>query len=282
MKTGMVLEGGAMRGLFTAGVLDAMMAEGIVVDGVMGVSAGACIGANWITRQPGRALRYMKAYCRDQRFCSVRSLVQTGDLFGAQFCYHEIPNQLDPVNAAAYAENPTKFYVVCTDIETGETVYHTCKSMSDRELEWVRASASMPLASRIVKLSGRKLLDGGITDSIPLRKMEQLGYIRNIVVLTQPDGYRKTPNRSIAAVRMAYRKYPALMEAMENRHRMYNEQVKQVKAAETSGRAFVIRPANPLPIGRICHDPALIQQAYDLGRQAAQQRMQALHTFLGT
>ena len=191
MKTGLVLEGGAMRGMFTAGVLDVLMEAGVAVDGAVGVSAGAAFGCNYKSRQIGRAIRYNMTYCRDPRYCSLRSLVRTGDLYGVDFCYRVIPMELDPFDVETFARNPMPFYAVCTDLRTGKPVYHLLQNGGEEDMAWIRASASMPMVSRIVRLDGHELLDGGIADSIPLRFFESIGYERNIVVLTQPQGFIK-------------------------------------------------------------------------------------------
>ena len=195
MKHGLVLEGGAMRGLFTAGVIDVMMEEGIGFDGAIGVSAGAVFGSNYKSNQPGRVIRYNLRFCQDPRYSSFRSLAKTGDLFGADFCYREIPDHLDPFDREAYESSPMDFYVVATDVHTGKPVYHNCRKGDREDLDWFRASASMPLAARIVEVGGYQLLDGGISDSIPLKYLESVGYDRNVVILTQPMGYekKKTP-----------------------------------------------------------------------------------------
>ena len=191
MKTGLVLEGGAMRGMFTAGVLDAMMNNNITVDGTIGVSAGATFGCNFKSKQIGRTIRYNMKYSKDPRYVGIRSLIKTGDLYGADFCYREIPEKLDVFDTKTYQENPMAFYVVATDVNTGKPVYHLCPTGEADDIEWYRASASMPLVSRIVKINGLELLDGGISDSIPIKKFREMGYEKNILILTQHDGYRK-------------------------------------------------------------------------------------------
>jgi predicted patatin/cPLA2 family phospholipase len=173
MKLGIVLEGGAMRGLFTAGVLDVLMENGIVCDGMVGVSAGATFGCNYKSKQIGRTLRYNLKYCRDKRYCSFSSLIKTGDLYGADFCYRQIPNELDIFDTKAFLENPMEFYIVCSDIDSGKPLYYKYEKSDDRDLEYMRASASMPLVSRIVEIDGKRLLDGGMTDSIPLQFSEK-------------------------------------------------------------------------------------------------------------
>ena len=172
-KTGLVLEGGAMRGLFSAGVLDVMMENGIEFDAAMGVSAGAVFGCNFKSGQIGRSIRYNMRFCDDPRYCSLESLRKTGDLYGVQFCYDEIPNKLDPFDKEAYRSNPMPFYAVCTNVETGKAIHKRLDNGDAKDMEYFRASASMPVVSRIVEVDGYKLLDGGITDSIPLASMER-------------------------------------------------------------------------------------------------------------
>ena len=186
MKTGLVLEGGALRGLFSVGVFDVLTEHGIMPDGIVGVSAGAAFGCNIKSHQQGRPLRYNKLMAHEWRYCSLRSLIKTGDLFGGDFCYHYMPNNIDLLDAEAYNADPIEFYAVCTDLTTGNAVYKLLMKIDYEAEEWFRASASMPLCSKIVEINGQKLLDGGITDSIPLKFMQSKGYARNIVVLTQP------------------------------------------------------------------------------------------------
>ena len=272
MKYGLVLEGGAMRGLFTAGVLDLLMERGIRFDAAVGVSAGAVFGCNLKSHQRGRVLRYNLRFCRDPRYCSWRSLLLTGCLFGTDFCYRELPEVLDPFDGAAYEADPMKFFLVCTDVESGEAVYRECPA-ADREcFEWMRASASMPLVSRIVAIGGGKYLDGALADSIPLAFLEGTGCGRNLVVLTQPEGFRKKPNRMMPLLELRYRKYPKLLRAIAARHELYNRQLAYVKEREKAGAALVLRPASPLPISRITHSPEAIRQTWQAGYDMAAAR----------
>lgn len=280
MKKGLIMEGGAMRGLFTAGVIDVMMENGIEFDGAVGVSAGAAFGCNYKSRQIGRVLRYNLAYCKDPRYCSFRSLIKTGDLFGAEFCYHELPDKLDVFDYETFNNDPMEFHMVCTDVETGRPVYHKADKADYECLEWMRASASMPLASRIVEIGGYKLLDGGISDSIPLKYFEGLGYDRNIVILTQPLDYIKGPNKLMPLLKRALKKYPKLLETMANRHNEYNETTAYVREREEAGEILVIRPESALEIGRIEHDPAKLTATYELGRQTAEKRLHEVERFL--
>ena len=280
MKKGLILEGGAMRGLFSAGVMDVLMENGVEFDGLIGVSAGACFGCNYKSRQIGRALRYNTAYCADPRYCSFRSLIKTGDLYGAEFCYHYLPRKLDPFDEAAFNANPMEFYVVCTDVESGKAVYRPLNQANGSYMEWIRASASMPLVSRMVELEGRKYLDGGIADSVPLKYFESIGYARNIVVLTQPVDYLKSPNKLLPLMKMRLRKYPKLIETIANRHRVYNETSRYIRQREQDGSLLVIRPDEKLPVGRVEHDPEKLRLAYELGRRAAERRIDEIKAYL--
>lgn len=280
MKRGLILEGGAMRGLFTAGVTDVMLENGIEFDGLVGVSAGACFGCNYKSRQPGRTLRYNLKYCRDPRYCSFRSLIRTGDLYGADFCYLEIPKRLDPFDYEAFRLNPMEFHVVCTDVETGEPVYRKLEHADREEMLWIRASASMPLVSRIVEVDGYRMLDGGVSDSVPLKYFEGLGYDRNVVILTQPEGYVKQPNKLIPLMRRSLRRYPRIVEAMARRHKVYNENLAYIRRREEQGTVLVIRPEAKLEVGHVEHDPAKLQAVYDLGRAAGQKSLSSLRDFL--
>ncbi|MCR5108143.1 MAG: patatin family protein [Lachnospiraceae bacterium] len=277
---GLVLEGGAMRGIFTAGVMDYLMERDVYFDGIAGVSAGACFGCNYKSHQIGRTIRYNKIYAKDKRYCSVSSFIKTGDLYGAKFCYHVLPFELDVFDREAYLSNPAKFYVTATDIKTGEPVYKRLDNMDRTDLEWIRASSSMPLVSNIVHLEGMSLLDGGITDSIPLRFMQKKGYDKNVVVLTKPEDYVKKENPAMPYIRMKYKKYPEFVRAMQERHIMYNKQKEYINREEDEGRAFVIAPPGPLPLGHICHDPDRMQQAYDIGYRRAEEVFEDLIDFL--
>jgi predicted patatin/cPLA2 family phospholipase len=281
-KYGLVLEGGAMRGLFSAGILDCFLEEKIALQGIAGVSAGAAFSCNYKSGQAGRVLRYNKRFCRDPRYCSVRSWWKTGDLFGAEFCYHTLPETLDPFDAEAYNRNPVEFFLVCTDVHTGKAHYQACPVAGAECYEWMRASSSMPLVSRIVSVGGGEYLDGAIADSIPLRFMERMGYEKNIVILTQPAGYRKKPSHAMMLLLLALRKYPALVKAMENRHRVYNETLAYVEKQASEGKVLLLRPEEPLPIRRICHDPDKLQFVYDTGKALAYKHLEEIRSFLNT
>ncbi|WP_290727190.1 patatin-like phospholipase family protein [Fibrobacter sp. UBA2449] len=279
-KKGLVLEGGAMRGLFTCGILDTFMEEGIDFDGAVGISAGACFGCNLKSRQPGRALRYNLRFAGDKRYCSFRSLFQTGDIYNADFCYHKIPQELDPFDFETLKKNPMEFYMGATDIETGKAVFPKLIDGSDKDLEWMRASASMPLAAKIVEIDDGKYMDGGIADSIPLQFMQSVGYDRNIVILTQPRNYVKGPNKLMPLMRFIYRKYPKFIEAMAHRHEMYNAETRFVFEQEKLGNTLVLCPEAPLGISRIEKNRSELQRVYDMGKRIASERMNEIKNFI--
>ena len=268
-----------MRGLFTAGIIDVMMEAGVEPDGLIGVSAGAAFGCNYKSRQPGRAVRYNTRFAKDPRYSGLRSLIKTGDYFNAEFGYHIVPKEYDIFDTEAFEQNRLVFVFVCTDVTTGEAVYHQMDRVTFDELEWLRASASMPLASKVVEVGGRKLLDGGVADSIPLAYFERIGYERNVVILTQPEGYVKEPNRLMPLMRLALRKYPKMLEAMENRHLMYNQELEYVRQAEREGRCLVIRPDEKLPIGHISHDPENMRRVYEIGRRKGEKHLDQIIDF---
>ena len=270
-----------MRGMFTCGVTDVFLENGIEFDGAAGISAGAVFGCNFKSRQPGRALRYNKRYSRDPRYCSLRSLIKTGDLYGVDFCYRQIPDLLDPFDREAFRENPMAFYVGATDVVTGEAVYHRLEDGGSDDIRWMRASASMPLVSRPVPIGDRWLLDGGIVDAVPFAYMEGLGYHRNVAVLTQPKGYRKSPAKGMALFRLGLRKYPAVAEAMACRHERYNAQMAQIDAREAAGEMLVIRPRESLGISRTENNPDELERVYQLGRAQGMERLEAVRAFLG-
>ena len=259
-----------MRGLFSAGAMDVLMERGFLPQGVIGVSAGACFGCNFVSGQKGRSLRYNKQLAHDSRHCGLKSLLTTGDIYNARFAYHTVPNEIDIFDNESFLSSGIDFHVVCTDVVSGKPVYRKCDFGGDRLYEWIRASASMPMVSNVVELDGYRLLDGGITDSIPLQYFESIGYDRNIVILTQPKGYRKRPFGFAPFVRLMLRKYPKVAELMAVRHEMYNAQIEYVEQAEAEGRCTVIRPESALPIGHISHSPSDMQLVYDLGRKTAE------------
>lgn len=282
MKTALIMEGGAMRGLFSCGVLDVFLENDIRFDAAAGISAGAVFGCNFKSRQHGRPLRYNKRYCRDPRYCSFRSLLKTGDLYGADFCYRELPDVLDPFDRRAFRENPMGFYIGATDIESGEVVYHLCTDGGATDMDWMRASASMPAVSRPVEIGGRLYLDGGMVDALPYRYMRELGYNRNVLLLTQPRDYRKTRAETMPLMRLALRRYPKAIEAMSLRHEQYNRLMDEIDRDEQAGKILVLRPPEPLGVSRTEKDPEELERVYQIGRREGLRRLEEIQMFLKT
>ena len=254
------------------------MENGITFDGVIGVSAGAIHGCSFVSGQKGRSIRYYMKYCRNWQFMSFRSLLLTGNIAGEKFCYHTLPEKLDPYDYEAFKKSPTKFYVGCSNVETGKPEYIRITDMKN-QIDVIRASASLPYVSRLVKTEGMKLLDGGCTDSIPLMKFREMGFTKNVVILTRPKGYQKEPEQ-LAMAKLCYRKYPAFVEALSHRHECYNESLRQIEELEKMGEIFVLRPDEPLKIGRLERSPEKLQQVYDIGRRDALMKMRDLKRWL--
>lgn len=278
MKSCLVLEGGGMRGIYTAGVIDVLLDNNLSFDAVMGVSAGALHGCCYVSKQNGRSIRYYKKYCNDKRFMSLYSLVTTGSLVGEQFCYHDIPDILDPFDYDTFMESPVEFYAVCTDIEKGKPIYAKLNDLR-KQMDYMLASASLPLVSKTVEIDGRKLLDGGITDSIPVMAAKKLGYEKIVVVQTRPDGYIKSSEASSAA-RVIYRKYPNLIKAIENRHIMYNKQTELVRQLAENGEIVRVLPSQKTKISRTEKDVGKINEMYLLGRHDAENKIDEISEYL--
>ncbi len=279
MKKGLVMEGGAMRGMFTCGVLDVLMENNIDFDGAVGVSAGATFGCNIKSHQIGRALRYNKKYCRDKRYHSIHSLITTGDIYNVAFCYDELPYKLDKWDLNAFRDNPMEFYCVATDIVSGKPVYHKCYDGGKDDIAWIQASASMPLVSRPVHIDDGIYLDGGISDSIPLKFMEEKCYDKILVIETQPIDYVKGPQKYMWLVKLMLRNYPNMIETMKNRYIMYNDEKSYIKEKEASGDVFVLRPNAPLNISAVEKDENKLERVYQHGRQITTEKLEALKRY---
>ncbi len=278
-KKGLVLEGGGLRGIYTAGVLDVFLENDINVDGVIGVSAGAIHGASFVSRQKGRSLRYSLKYRNDKEYMSISSLIKTGDLFGVDFCYHKLPEELDRYDYEAFLQNPTKLFVCCTNIETGKPEYLECTDMKP-DMEKLRASASLPLVSRIVEIDGKKYLDGGTSDSIPIFEFRRRGYRKNIVILTRPKGYVKKKDSLIKLEAIKYKEYPEYVKKAAMRHLYYNKTLEKLDELEKKGEVLIIRPSFEIEISRTERDEKKIQAMYDLGVFDAESRLEEIKAFL--
>lgn len=281
MKYGLVMEGGAMRGMFTCGVMDVFLENDINFDGAAGVSAGAAFGCNIKSRQKERGFRYNTLYSHDKRYMGLHSFLTTGDLFNADFCYKQIPDTLDVFDRKTFKENPMEFYVVATNALTGEAVYHKCYDAGEEDVLWIRASASMPLVSRPVDVNGMKFLDGGIADSIPLEFMEKMGYEKNVVILTRPRSYVKKQDKlNDALVSINLKQYPEAVKAMKNRYLMYNDELNFIRKREGEGKALVIAPCADMNISRAEKDTEELERAYRFGKVTAERMLNEVKEFL--
>jgi predicted patatin/cPLA2 family phospholipase len=261
MNEGLVLEGGGLRGQYTAGVLDAFLDEGIRFPYLIGVSAGVSIACSYVSGQRGRNLEIIERFRNDPRYLSFRNLLTKGSLFGMDFIYGDIPHRLVPFDFEAFDASPTRFVSVCTDCDSGKAVYY---EKNGDHLMVLRASASLPFLSRMVEYDGKRLLDGAIVDAIPLAKAISEGYRRNVVVLTRPQGYRKKEESGPAAG-FVYGRYPKLVAALHTRVERYNAAMASVEAEEDAGRALVIRPSRDLGVSRTEKSVAKLRELYELG-----------------
>lgn len=265
MKVGLVLEGGAMRGIYTAGVIDTLMKENILVDGIIGVSAGALFGMNYKSKQIGRVKRYNENYIKDKNYFGINSYLKTGNVMNEEFCFHKLINELDPVDFDEFKNNKVEFYVVVTNIENGNAEYIKINDLRNKnELEYLRASGSMPFFSKIVNINNKKYLDGAIGDSIPLKKMKELGFDKLIVVLTRPKGYKKK-KKLFKFGKFYYKDYPLFVKKINERYKNYNNEINYIEKEYKNNNIVVIRPSRLIKIKRIEKNIDKINEMYDLG-----------------
>ncbi|GAB1481828.1 patatin family protein [Treponema sp.] len=257
----LVLEGGGLRGQYTAGVLDAFLEAGIQFPYIIGVSAGVSIGCSYVSKQPGRNLQIIETYRNDSRYLSWKNYFSTGSLFGMDFIFREVPLHLIPFDFKTFNASASRFVTVCTDCASGRAVYY---EKNEDAMTILRASASMPFLSPPVPYDGRRLLDGAIADAIPLQKAQDEGYKHTVIVLTRPLGYRKKEELSPPAW-LFYPRYPELRKALKSRVSRYNAQMDFVEAEEKKGSSLVIRPSQDLGISRTEKDVGRLRTLYELG-----------------
>ena len=278
MSIGLVLEGGAMRGMYTAGVLDVFMENNINVDGVVGVSACVLFGVNYLSKQPGRVIRYNKRFLKDPRYMGLKSLIKTGNVINKDFSFYEVPFKLDVFDNDTYKASEIPFYATVSNIDTGKAEYIQLHDVFE-QMELLRATSAMPYVSKIVEYDGKKYLDGGTTDSIPFKKCRELGYKKTIVVLTRPIDYRKKKSKFNLA-KLKYGKYPKFVEALNNRYKVYNETVEEIikleKDESSKSDIFVIRPSRKIKMKRIEKNEDKLQEMYELGKSDANQILESL------
>lgn len=278
MKSGLVLEGGAMRGMYTAGIMDVFMDENIEFDGIIGVSAGAVFGVNYLSKQRGRVIRYSKKFNPDKNYISIGSLLRTGDIVNTEFAYGKVPRELDVFDDETFEKSGVPFYAVVTDMYTGMPKYIKIDRVFE-QLNVLRASASMPFMSRPVIIGGIPCLDGGISDSIPFEHFAEMGYKKQVVILTRDINYVKKPLPPMSA-KVYYRKYPVFAERLKMRYDNYNKKIERLKKKEENGDIFVIRPTKPIEIKKIERNPEKLQKVYELGVGDANAAVSAVKEFL--
>ena len=264
MKIGLVLEGGGMRGLFSAGVLDALLElKELSVNGIVGVSSGALFGVNYVSKQKERAVRYNKKYADDKRYMGLHSWITKGNAVNKDFAFYKIPFKLDVFANETFKKAKTDFYVVMTNVESGKPEYVLIED-AFAQMEYLRATSALPFASKIIEINGKKYLDGGISDSIPIDFCESLGYDKIIAVLTRPEGTYKEDKLGFL-YKLVYRKYPNLVNSLLNMATDYEKVLAKIKDLENKGKIFVVRPPEVLKIGRLEKNRDKIQKVYDTG-----------------
>lgn len=279
-KAGLVLEGGGMKGVYTAGVLDFFLDKDVEFSSVYGVSAGACCMASYIAKQKGRGKDVMVDYLGDKRYLGLYSLLTTGNIFGVDFTYNLVPNYLNPIDVEAYKKYEGKAYAVLTNIKTGKAEYHEVKDPI-KDVDIIRASSSLPLVAQAVEINGETYMDGGIADSIPICKSEADGNFKNVVVLTKPAGYQKKPElATLPLLKTRYFKYPAVYSLMKERHNMYNKTMAYIESKEALGNLLVIRPSVDLDISRMEKDPEKLNALYEAGYKDAQNKYNEMIDYL--
>lgn len=278
MKVGLLLEGGAMRGMYTAGVIDVLLENNIKVDCIMGVSAGALFGVNYKSRQKGRAFRFNLKYIKDKRYMGMYSLITTGNILNQEFCFKDIPDTLDDFNYASFKRTKEDFYAVVTNMKTGQAEYIKIDDLK-KDIEYLRASGSMPFVSKPVEINGNQYLDGGIADAIPIKKMLSMGMDKIIVVLTRPAEYRKK-KMNMTLANIVYKNYPKLINTMKNRYKVYNNSVEEVNYLNEEKEVFLIRPSEYIKIKRVEKDEKVLTQMYNLGVNDTKNKLNDLKTYL--
>ncbi len=278
MKTGIVMEGGGKRGIYAAGVLDVLLENNIFADGIIGTSAGAVNACSYVSKQYGRNIRYNVRFAKEKRYMSFYSLITTGNVVGTDFAYNQLPNKLDPFDYDTFENSEMEYYVTCSNVETGKAEYIRCKTLRGKNMDYLRASASLPYVSQIVEVDGLKLLDGGVCDSIPLKAFQDMGFKKNLVILTRPKGYVKKPENNMLA-KLYYNKYPKLISAMKSRYAVYNKTIKYIEEQEKLGNILVLRPSKQIKVGRMEQNADVIKEMYELGKADANKMLQEISLF---
>lgn len=280
MSSGLVLEGGAMRGLFTAGVLDVLMENNVTFDAAVGVSAGAAFGVNMKSKQIGRVLRYNLRFAGKPYYASWKSWRRSGNLYAENFCFHIIPEKLDVFDKKTFMANPMEFWCVATDAATGESVYHKLRDAGYVDLEWIRASSSIPFFAHPVAIKGHYYFDGGVSDSVPYDFLVKNNFDKKVVITTQPKEYRKKQSKLFPIEKVILREYPAVLKKLATRAEDYNAVLDEIQRDEDNGETFVIRPPYPLNIGTVESDKDEIKRVYEVGCEEGKKILPGLVEYL--
>lgn len=278
-QAGLILEGGGMRGIYTAGVLDAFLDENIEFSSIYGVSAGSCHAGSFISKQRGRALRASIDYLDNPDYSSVRSFMTTGNFFGVDMLYSQIPNVYEPFDYETFRNYKGRFYAVVTDVDTGEARYLRVTDM-EKQMWMIRASSSLPMISKTLVIKGHSYLDGGIADSIPIRRSISAGNVKNVVILTRDASYRKEPNGMMKLMKLRYPHSEAFVERVGDRHIRYNETLDFLAEEEKAGRVFVIRPHKKVEVGRLEKDKEKLMDLYEMGLYDGRESMEKMKEYL--
>ncbi|MCQ2522845.1 MAG: patatin family protein [Lachnospiraceae bacterium] len=281
INASLILEGGGMKGIYTAGVLDFFLDKELEFSSVYGVSAGACTMASYISKQKGRGKDVMLDYLDDERYMGLKSLLKTGDIFNVDFNYRLVPEKLNPYDYEEFLRYQGKAYAVVTNIETGRAEYKRLKDIRN-DISYIRASSSLPLVSRVVKIGEKKYLDGGIADSIPIKRSIKAGNVKNVVVMTKPVGYRRKPGKFNELIKARYVKYPKVYELMKRRYLKYNKTLDFLDELEKEGKVFVIRPQVDFEIGRLERNREKLLKLYEEGYKEAEERYEELMKYLNS
>lgn len=276
-KVALVLEGGAMRGLYTAGVLDVFMENDIKVDTIFGVSAGALFGINYKSNQIGRALRYNLKYAHDKRYMGMYSLITTGDVMNRDFCFNKLVYELDPFDIETYNNSKVEFYAVVTNVESGKAEYIEIKD-GGKDLEYLRASGSMPFVSNLVEINGNKYLDGAVSDPIPFKKALDTGYEKIIVIQTRPSDYTKT--KSWLPFGLVYKKYPEFVKTAQNAYINYNKTLDLIRKYENDGKIIVLRPSEKIKMRRVEKNLNKLQAIYNVGVKDCKEKLPKIKKYI--
>jgi predicted patatin/cPLA2 family phospholipase len=281
-NTSLILEGGGMRGVYSAGVLDLLLDKNIDIKYCIGVSAGACNCVSYISKQKKRNYRVNINYINDKRYLSFRNLIKTGSAFGMDMLFNKIPNELEPFDHEAFIDSGTKFLVGVTNCETGLPEFYNIKDFNEDGYDPLKASISLPLVASIIDYDNKKLLDGGIAAPIPIQKAIDDGIEKHVVILTQHKGYKKSKTKIMPIIKRKYKNHPALIDAMENRYKIYNETLEMLDKLEEEGKCFVIRPSSPLEVGRFERDKNKLEEIYNKGYEDAKALSEDLIKFLNS